>query len=594
MPVEVIGTIKPKNNGKFPVAEASDIKVTDNQRLDEALENKADFSSVNFALDNKADKTTTTDLQNQINNIVSPVTEDAEVINARVGADGTNYPTLKARLDSEKNSTDSELNAVRADITDTQKIVGGIYSLYSEKVSTMISSDGSQKSETSSIKFYKVSDLKGSKKIKVIVETSGSDFGTHWFNQLDPLGTVIDYSPIYIAADKTEASVALLEDTESIVISMNVANGEFSLLAEVEGEINANIEKNSQSIEQLNGKLSGSEIILTPSETNQMYNGSGESKTPVAGTHFYAIDNLNGGKIKVTYSTAWQYNTHWWNEFDENGNLIYYATLNSNTSTKTLEVTLHSDTKSIKFLMWNDMGEFTCENNITREVLLFSDISNGYTKMSALGDSITHGTWDNEGTWDVVENTYHKLIAQRLGIPFQNLGVNSTPICPNSNYTGGQNDDAFVYRYSDIANDSNLIIVSGGTNDFRHLVPLGTPEDDVSDYELTFYGAVDYLINNIMLEHPTARLVFITPFHQIDDTSSKTTLNGETVHLSDYIDALKAKCRQYGVLCIDGFSESGISLRSDFVTRFMPDSLHPNQGGHEIIYKNLLHYFATL
>ena len=37
MPVHVIGTLKPKNNGKFPVAEAVDIKVTDDLRLDEAL-----------------------------------------------------------------------------------------------------------------------------------------------------------------------------------------------------------------------------------------------------------------------------------------------------------------------------------------------------------------------------------------------------------------------------------------------------------------------------------------------------------------------------------------------------------------------------
>lgn len=101
MPVNVIGTLKPKNNGKFPVAEAVDIKVTDDLRLDEALENKADLSTVNYALNNKADKTITDSLQNQINNIIEPVTEEAEVINAREGADGTSYQTLKARLDAE-------------------------------------------------------------------------------------------------------------------------------------------------------------------------------------------------------------------------------------------------------------------------------------------------------------------------------------------------------------------------------------------------------------------------------------------------------------------------------------------------------------
>lgn len=52
MPVNVIGTLKPKNNGKFPVAEAVDIKVTDDLRLDEALENKADLSSLGIAVEN--------------------------------------------------------------------------------------------------------------------------------------------------------------------------------------------------------------------------------------------------------------------------------------------------------------------------------------------------------------------------------------------------------------------------------------------------------------------------------------------------------------------------------------------------------------
>jgi len=116
MPVNVIGTLKPKNNGKFPVAEAVDIKVSDNLRLDKALENKADLSSVNFALDNKADKATTTNLQSQIDEIITPVTQDAEVQNARVGTDGKSYQTLKARLDSEHTHNYSDIAALNTNI----------------------------------------------------------------------------------------------------------------------------------------------------------------------------------------------------------------------------------------------------------------------------------------------------------------------------------------------------------------------------------------------------------------------------------------------------------------------------------------------
>ena len=206
MAVVVIDTIKPKNQGTFPVVEAADVKVTNDKRLDTALNEKANASTVEAlstavagkasqsdvtalqtavagkasqsdltALSNtvadKADKsalaetntavagkqaalteeqlaacnsgitsalvtqigtnttaiagkadsadlattnaavatkaeaadvaTETANLQNQINNIVSGSTADSEVINARVGEDGTSYATLKARLDSE-------------------------------------------------------------------------------------------------------------------------------------------------------------------------------------------------------------------------------------------------------------------------------------------------------------------------------------------------------------------------------------------------------------------------------------------------------------------------------------------------------------
>jgi len=125
MPVNVIGTLKPKNNGKFPVAEAVDIKVTDDLRLDEVLENKADLATVNFALAGKANvtalATSTANLQGQINQIVISSSAESvvapEVAAARVSEDGTEYSTLKERIDAEItdiNSTISDNSALIA------------------------------------------------------------------------------------------------------------------------------------------------------------------------------------------------------------------------------------------------------------------------------------------------------------------------------------------------------------------------------------------------------------------------------------------------------------------------------------------------
>lgn len=136
MPVNVIGTLKPKNNGKFPVAEAVDIKVSDNLRLDEALENKADLSTVNYGLNQKAEKTTTDSLQAQINLIIEPVTEDAEVQNARVDYKGTTHTTLKERIDSDISQTNSAIAAVDFNVQNTNNnlfdLETGIGVLYTE------------------------------------------------------------------------------------------------------------------------------------------------------------------------------------------------------------------------------------------------------------------------------------------------------------------------------------------------------------------------------------------------------------------------------------------------------------------------------
>lgn len=38
MAIELIGTIKPKNNGKFPMVESTDVEMPDGTRLDKTIE----------------------------------------------------------------------------------------------------------------------------------------------------------------------------------------------------------------------------------------------------------------------------------------------------------------------------------------------------------------------------------------------------------------------------------------------------------------------------------------------------------------------------------------------------------------------------
>lgn len=107
MPVNVIDTLKPKNNGTFPVVEAVDVAISDSKRLPAALAEKAnltDLAPINEAIAGKADSTTTTGLQSQIDQIVissaSETVVAPEVAQARVSTT-EEYNTLKDRLDAD-------------------------------------------------------------------------------------------------------------------------------------------------------------------------------------------------------------------------------------------------------------------------------------------------------------------------------------------------------------------------------------------------------------------------------------------------------------------------------------------------------------
>ena len=69
----------------------------------------------------------TAELQAELDEAISGATEDSEVINARVDADGTTYSTLKQRLDAENTELKNQLDAMRIIVAnDFAWAIGGI------------------------------------------------------------------------------------------------------------------------------------------------------------------------------------------------------------------------------------------------------------------------------------------------------------------------------------------------------------------------------------------------------------------------------------------------------------------------------------
>jgi len=196
-------------------------------------------------------------------------------------------------------------------------------------------------------------------------------------------------------------------------------------------------------------------------------------------------------------------------------------------------------------------------------------------RINFLGDSITDGYGVS-----APEKVYHQLIKEKYGLAdAHNYGVSGTRIArqtkPTTNRT--RNDFTFELREQIMCRDVDAVVVFGGTNDYGHGdSSFGSVDSDDEDI-YTFCGAVNSLISALKRDFPKAELVFMTPLHRKGEEQPRRE-GGEP--LADYANALKSICAKRGIKVIDLFGMNPLDPEDPAV---IPDGLHPNDAGHEVL-----------
>lgn len=214
------------------------------------------------------------------------------------------------------------------------------------------------------------------------------------------------------------------------------------------------------------------------------------------------------------------------------------------------------------------------------------DIKNA--KINFLGDSITFGC----GT-SCIEKGFVKLIENKTGAVCRNYGISATRIARQSadKFKG----NSYCERFDEMDNDANCIIVFGGTNDFGHGdAPLGKFEDRTDS---TFYGALHFLFEGLINKYPTAKIGVLTPLHRCNEDNPRGDGGKPTdvAVLSVYVDIIKEVARYYSLPVLDLFACSGIQPRVPVQRQlYMPDGLHPNDAGNEILCEKIIRFIDTL
>ena len=197
-----------------------------------------------------------------------------------------------------------------------------------------------------------------------------------------------------------------------------------------------------------------------------------------------------------------------------------------------------------------------------------------------VGDSITYGAWSDAKYWEILdENINFSTVT--------GMGVSSSCISATSDY--GTKNEPLINRYTTIP-DADLISIFMGTNDYGHETPLGTIEDST---DISFYGALNIIIPQLKNAHPNSRIVFLTPIHRYGrgtsgilgtDYTYDYINNGVGANLGDYVNAIKEVCAKYSIPVIDLYTLYDLDVTDENIrTQYMPDGLHPNAEGHQIL-----------
>ncbi len=231
-------------------------------------------------------------------------------------------------------------------------------------------------------------------------------------------------------------------------------------------------------------------------------------------------------------------------------------------------------------------AETVLHSRLDQEILQNSQVDFSGTKIACLGDSITAAT-NLDNLEDYQQYSYPAYLKEILGAKqVENLGIGGSSI-------GRYWENAFVDRYRDIPEDTDLILVMGGTNDGFCVTgeDFGVMEDRK---EGTFIGDLDELIRGLRDHYPDAQVVLVTPLPNV----LHDMLRKERDYLlpqSMIANAMKQVGGEYKIPVIDLYNSNILdSHDAAVIYNYMPDGVHCNAEGYQILARHIAAQLVSL
>ena len=205
-----------------------------------------------------------------------------------------------------------------------------------------------------------------------------------------------------------------------------------------------------------------------------------------------------------------------------------------------------------------------------------------------LGDSITEALGVSDQS-----KTYYARLKEKYGLKKVNgYGISGTRFAEQITPSEYEFYDRYFASRVDEMTDADAVVVFGGTNDFGHGdAPIGEFADRTPK---TFYGACHDLFRRLIEKYPGKPIVIMTPLHRREEDDVRVK-HGVSVTLKTYVNIIREVAEYYSLPVCDMFKNSGMQQAIPVIKeKFMPDGLHPNDAGHELIAERLGEFLKNL
>lgn len=227
--------------------------------------------------------------------------------------------------------------------------------------------------------------------------------------------------------------------------------------------------------------------------------------------------------------------------------------------------------------------ETSRQSRLDRDTIAGKKADFSQVSIACLGDSITEAA-NLSDLENYRQYSYPTRLGELLGAEkVTNLGIGGSSI-------GRYWDQAFVDRYREIPQDTDLILVMGGTNDGFCLSQeeLGSMQERKAR---TFIGDLDELLGGLKENYPNARVVLATPLPNV----LHDILRKERDYLlpqSVLVNAMKELAAEHGIPVIDLYNSNILDTHDAAVIyNYMPDGVHCNAQGYTLLAE---HFAAEL